>query len=238
MLINREILASAKCADTFSMIYWSVLFVSLDAHIPLGRNLTISLVPDLFGWLIVAFALFRIAELSPRLANMRKLTAWLIGLSLFQIVQSETTLKNLGGLILWIHPVPFIGVWGAVLFTIVWQILTAILVCQFCSLIVDMAIVAQEGKLQRKATLYKKIYISVIATYFFPLSFFLIFKATLSKWIFVTVPNILLAANPLLLIISMLVVMLLCTLPVLPLVLAALLTQDVVKMCRRCAALH
>lgn len=240
MIINQRVLDSTKCADAFNIISWSVLLLCSDFYIALSRNFKINLIPDFLGWLIIAVALSRIAQLSPRLANMRKLTAWLMGLSLLQIVQSETTLeKQLGILMLWIHPVPGIGIWGTVLFTLVSQILTATLVCQLCNLIADMAITAQAGKLQRKATLYKKIYLAVVIACFLPLPFFPLFAASLSQWIFMTLPDLLFAlltAKPALSLIFILIVMLLSALSMLPSLLMILLIQDAVQMCRRYTA--
>lgn len=161
MSINRDVLASAQCANAFRQIRWSLLFFLLNVRVGID-GLRINLIPDVLGWLVISAALSAIANLSPRLVSIKRLASLLAILSLSEIVQERTIIGEFRGLDLWIDHIPFIGIWGSVPISIVSYVLTTMLIWKLCGLIEEMAVTAENSKVENQAAQYKSIY--VVAT--------------------------------------------------------------------------
>lgn len=161
MSINRDVLASAQCADAFRQIRWSLLFFCFNIHIGVD-GLRINLIPSILGWIMVSSALSAIANLSPKLLSIKKLTSWLTVLSLSEIVQERPVIGTFRGIDLWVNHIPVIGILGSVPISIGSYILTTMLIWKLCELIEEIATVGRDNKVKNQASQYKRTY--VVAT--------------------------------------------------------------------------
>ncbi|HNY27191.1 MAG TPA: hypothetical protein PLA90_02855 [Candidatus Sumerlaeota bacterium] len=91
MEINHDMIRTERCARAFGNIFWSCLFF-FDFRI--GFNgVQVDILPDFIGWILIAFILSDIRDLSPKVGNIRTLVLCLIFFSLFDLVEIKKTVQ-------------------------------------------------------------------------------------------------------------------------------------------------
>ncbi len=90
--INAHVISTNRCADAFGTMFWAFLFF-LDFRISFN-GVTLDILPDVVGWLLMLSALKAIPDLSPDVRPLRTLALWLAVLSLFSLIQIKGASGN------------------------------------------------------------------------------------------------------------------------------------------------
>ncbi|MEM6797504.1 MAG: hypothetical protein AAF725_26285 [Acidobacteriota bacterium] len=138
-----------RCAAAFGRMYWAFLFF-IDFQFGVD-NVHVDILPDLFGWILIASALTSILDLAPRVPNLRKLAYWLCFLSLFDLVEIRIPVAESGVMSVWITPTFAVDV--------IYSILKIVLIWKLCGLIMDMAWVVQNETMRRRAHFRRRFYV-------------------------------------------------------------------------------
>ena len=144
--INARVIPTSRCADAFGAMFWAFLFF-LDFGI--GFNgVTLDILPDIVGWLLMLSALNAIPDLSPDVRPLRTLALWLAVLSLFSLIQ----IKGASGT----------GVTGLTIVYTLHHLFTTILdlvyIWMLCGLIMGMGLACRRAALAERADFRRKLY--------------------------------------------------------------------------------
>ncbi|MFA6240802.1 MAG: hypothetical protein WC655_07730 [Candidatus Hydrogenedentales bacterium] len=144
--ISARVISTNRCADAFGAMFWAFLFF-LDFGI--GFNgVTLDILPDIVGWLLMLSALKAIPDLSPDVRPLRTLALWLAVLSLFSLIQ----IKGASGT----------GVTGLTIVYTLHYLFTAILeliyIWMLCGLIMGMGLAYRCAALAERADFRRKFY--------------------------------------------------------------------------------
>ena len=85
--ISRNVLASPACSEAFGRMFWAFPFY-IDFNITVGR-VSVDLLPDLVGWILVITALGKILELSARVADLQEIGFWMLFFSIFSFIEID-----------------------------------------------------------------------------------------------------------------------------------------------------
>ncbi len=147
--MNTGIIRSEECAAAFDRMFWAFLFF-LDFRLGVN-NVHVDVLPDFIGWLMIASALASILELSPKVQNIRKLANWLVGLSLFDMVEIRIPFMRSGNVTGQISPTFPLG--------IIATILDLLLIWKLCGMIIEMASVLGDDVIRERADFRRRIYL-------------------------------------------------------------------------------
>ena len=174
--INRDVLASPACADAFGRMFWAFVFF-LDFKFGVN-DISVDLLPDFVGWILIVTALGKLLELSPRVGGMKKLAGWLLFISIFSVIEIKFRAFES-----WQSPF--------LVFGLVLMGLRLLFIWRLCALIMDMAKDVGDRSIYAKAEFRRLLYLLlVLATAMVTLSALLIRELAILV-LFVLPPTIL-----------------------------------------------
>lgn len=150
MDINPEVMMKKRCAFAFSIMFWACLFlISLKFRF---NQLEINLMlPDAVAWGLMAIALYRITDLTPRINTCLIIASCLTFYNFLEFMSIVSNDNQFNGISSILNPLACIWLFAVSLdLVFVWVLF---------GIIEDMAVVASNPIMKNKAIFRKKLYV-------------------------------------------------------------------------------